>query len=412
MNARPQPDLFSGGVRMMAEEAVDLTVASLLTYGPRHRVWVVAWSGGKDSTATLVLLVRLIEEGRVPRPERLVVLYADTRQELPPLQAAVHAIMAQLATRDWIDVETVRAPMDRRFLVYILGRGVPPPNNRTFRWCTRQIKVDPMVDALEARLAAIDGSVLVITGVRLGESDQRDGRIVASCSRDDGECGQGWYQHALPGAKGMRGRTFTLAPLLHWRVCLVWDLLKVYAPRPEFGGWATAMLADAYGGDEAEEVNARTGCICCQLVDEDLALRNVIAMPAWRHMAPLLGLRAIYRRLRQDDSLRLKKTGLTAEGTIATGKNKQRKGPLTFEARLWALGEVLRIQGQVNRDAAATGRPGVDILDADEEDRIRALIAAGTWPQGWEGDEPTADTPMDAVFPDGSVQALLFGGSV
>ena len=189
------------------------------------------------------------------------------------------------------------------------------------------------------------------------------------------------------------------------------DLLKVYAPRPEFGGWATAMLADAYGGDEAEEQNARTGCICCQLVDEDLALRNVIAMPAWDHMAPLLGLRAVYRRLRQDDSLRLKKTGLTAAGAIATGKNKQRKGPLTFEARLRALGEVLRIQRDVNREAAALGRPGVDILDADEEDRIRELIAAGTWPQGWEGDEPTADTPMDAVFPDGSVQALLFGAS-
>ena len=403
------PDLFSGGVRMVASEAVDLTAQSLQAYGPQHRHWAVAWSGGKDSTAVLTLLIRLIDEGRIPQPERLYVLYADTRMELPPLQAAVAAIIAQLRARNWIEVEVVRAPMDKRFLVYMLGRGVPPPNNTTFRWCTRQIKVDPMTAAIEARLAGLDGSVLVITGVRQGESAMRDRRIEMSCGKDGGECGQGWYQQILPEAKGVRGRIATLAPLLHWRVCHVWDWLKVFAPRPEFGGWATSILADAYGGDEAEEINARTGCMGCPLASRDAALSAVVAMLAWDHMVPLLGLRAIYRRLREDDSFRLKKTGLTADGGIATGKNKQRKGPLTFEARLWALREVLAIQSAVNRAAAALGRPGVDMLDADEEARIRELIAAGTWPKGWDGDEPTADTPMDTVTRDGSVQFLLPG---
>jgi DNA sulfur modification protein DndC len=45
------------------------------------------------------------------------------------------------------------APLDKRFLVYILGRGVPPPNNNTLRWCTRQIKVDPMAAELSERAA-------------------------------------------------------------------------------------------------------------------------------------------------------------------------------------------------------------------------------------------------------------------
>ena len=93
------------------------------------------------------------------------------------------------------------------------------------------------------------------------------------------------------------------------------------------------------------------------------------------------------------------------------GKNKQRKGPLTMEARLWALGRVLELQAECNASALRLGRPGVDILDAGEEARIRELIAAGTWPNGWEGDEPTADTPLDAVFRDGSVQPLLFGAA-
>jgi DNA sulfur modification protein DndC len=403
-----QSDLFAGGVRMVAEEAVDLTVESILAYGSFHDIWAVAWSGGKDSTATLTLLVRLIEEGRVPKPKVLWVFIADTRLELPPLWASAQAIIRQLQERDWIKVEVVTAPLDKRFMVYILGRGVPPPNNNTFRWCTRQIKVDPMSAAIEARISEIDGEVLMITGVRQGESAVRDRRIEMSCSKDGAECGQGWYQLALPEAKGIKGRIATLAPILHWRVCLVWDWLKIYAPMATFGGWATAILADAYGGDEAEEINARTGCMGCPLASKDLALAAVVAMPAWSHLAPLLGLKIIWRRLREPD-MRLKKTGLTDDGQIAEGKNKQRMGPLTFKARLWALTQVLDIQRECNEAAAALARPGINILNAEEEGRIRELIALETWPDGWDGDEPTADTPLDAVFRDGTVQPLLFG---
>jgi len=206
-------NLFSGGARMVHEEAVDLTLASLRAYWPLHRHVAVAWSGGKDSTATLTLLIHLIDAGELPQPECLYVFYADTRQELPPIQIAAEQIMAKLRLRNWIKVIVVRAPTDKRFMVYILGRGVPPPNNNTLRWCTRQIKVEPMGDALSAEIAALPGTALMITGVREGESAVRDGRIKMSCSKDGAECGQGWYQQVLPEAKGIRGRVATLAPL-------------------------------------------------------------------------------------------------------------------------------------------------------------------------------------------------------
>lgn len=404
-----QADLFAGGSRMVAEEAVDLTIRSLEAYAYQHDHWAVAWSGGKDSTATLTLLVNLIEEGRLRRPERLHVFYADTRQELPPLQAAAVAIIERLEQRDWITVETVMAPLDKRFMVYMLGRGVPPPNNNTLRWCTRQIKVDPMAAAVEAALAGVDGSVLMITGVRQGESAVRDRRIEMSCSKDGGECGQGWYQQVLPNAKGIRGRIATLAPLLHWRVCHVWDWLKVFAPRPEFGAWPTAMLADAYGGDEAEEINARTGCIGCPLASKEQALEAILAMPHWAHLAPLRKLKPLYRDLRRPEN-RLRKAGAEylRDGSLAA--NPQRMGPLTLAARRGALAVVMEVQEACNRAATALGRPGVDILNAVEEARIRELIAAGTWPDGWEGTEPRADTPLDLVFQDGTVQPLLIGG--
>ncbi|RUU13803.1 phosphoadenosine phosphosulfate reductase, partial [Mesorhizobium sp. M6A.T.Ca.TU.002.02.2.1] len=333
------------------------------------------------------------------------VFYADTRQELPPLAIAAERIMAQLAARG-IRCEVVRAPLDKRFLVYILGRGVPPPNNNTLRWCTRQIKIDPMAEALEQRLGELDGKILMITGVRQGESAIRDDRIAMSCGKDGAECGQGWYQEVLPNAKGIRGRIATLAPLLHWRVCNVWDWLRIYAPMAEYGGWATAAIADAYGGDEATEINARTGCAGCPLASKDLALDTIVASSAWSHLAPLKGLKPLYRELREPRH-RIRKAGLERlkDGSVAA--NPQRMGPLTFAARLIGLERVLAIQAECNAGAAKLGRPLLDILNDEEEARIRELIAAETWPNGWDGDEPAADMPMDSYFSDGSVQPLL-----
>lgn len=400
-------NLFARGARMVHEEAVELTIASYRTYWDRARHYAVAWSGGKDSTATLTLLIHLIDVGEIAQPECLHVFYADTRLEMGPIQAAALALIERLKQRNWIMVHMVCAPMDKRFMVYMLGRGVPPPNNNTLRWCTRQIKVDPMTAALEEAVAGLDGEALMITGVRLGESAVRDGRIRMSCSKDGGECGQGWFQEVLPNAKGIRGRVATLAPMIHWGVCIIWDWLKVYAPQPEFGGWPTAILADAYGGDDAVEKNARTGCIECPLAEDDTAMQNIVAMSAWAHHAPLRRLKSIYRRLREP-AMRIRKAGSETlkDGSLAA--NPQRMGPLTFEARLWALSEILAIQAEVNDAAMALGRPGIDILNAEEEARIRELIERKTWPNGWTGDEPPAAAWLDTVYQDGSVQPILF----
>jgi len=380
-------------------DALELTAMSLREYGERHKHWVIAYSGGKDSTATVTAVDWLIAQGRVPMPKSMTILYADTRMELPPLQASATAVLARLAARG-ATVKTVLPELDKRMLVYILGRGVPPPKNR-FRWCTRQLKIDPMVETQQA-LIREHGEILLLTGVRVGESAARDQRIAISCGKDGSECGQGWYQaQEFPGLN-------KLAPLLHWRVCNVWDWLRVYAPMRAYGGWATAMLADAYGGDEAEEANARTGCVGCPLAARDKALEAVVALPAWSYLAPLLGLRPVYRDLRLAKN-RLRQPGgeRRKDGTLVP--NQQRMGPITLPARLEALVRILAIQAACNVEADRLGRPHVDLLNAEEEARIRELIEAGTWPQKWTGDEPTADMPLDAVFSDGSVQPLLIG---
>ena len=395
-------DNFAGGGgastgHAVWSDGVELTLQSLLAYWGNHQHFAIAWSGGKDSTALLTILIHLIDAGYLPQPDVLHVFYADTRQELPPIQMAAEQIMERLRLRNWIQVHVVCAPLDKRFMVYILGRGVPPPNNNTLRWCTRQIKVEPMAAALAEVVADLPGTALMLTGVREGESAIRDGRIAMSCSKDGAECGQGWYQQVLPDAKGIKGRIATLAPLLHWRVCAIWDWLKIYAPMPEFGRWPTQILADAYGGDDATEINARTGCIGCPLAQEDTALKTVIAMPHWAHLAPLMELKPLYRWMRKPQQ-RLRKRGVERLKDGSIGKNPQRMGPLTLEARAEALEKVLDIQR----------RAGIDLINAEEEARIRELIAARTFPDRWEGDEPRADMWLDAVYGDGSVQPILF----
>lgn len=385
--------------RMQMTDSIRLTAESLRVHGSTYDDWVFAWSGGKDSTTCLTLVLYLIETGQVPKPETITVLYADTRQEILPLWHCAAEIRTELGFRS-IDSRVVLPPLDKRMWVYILGRGVPPPNNNTLRYCTRQIKIEPMAEEVRKLAQARGRKVLVITGVRLGESAARDNRIALSCSTNGAECGQGYFQQSLEGANAD-----TLAPIVHWRVCHVWEWLKHWAPQAEFGDWSTALLADAYGGDEAQEINARTGCVCCPLASRDSALDAVIKLPRWDYLAPLKKIRGVYDDLRLPRN-RLRKPGgeRLKDGTLC--KNQQRMGPLTMAARLEALDRVLTIQAEVNTTAA--GRPSVDHLDAQEESRIRDLIGANTWPDGWAGTEPTGDVLLPGYHADGSVQNLLW----
>ncbi len=400
-------------------ESIQMMIDSLNQYGPRHRHWALAWSGGKDSTSLVTMLVWLLETGKVARPESLTICYADTRMELLPLWISACQIREELAERGHV-VREVMAPLDKRFWVYILGRGVPPPNNTTLRWCTEQIKIKPMAAALETvaiehglgRMvtgkqgqAVYEGfgeeKLLVLTGVRQGESAVRDGRIVASCSKNGSECGQGWYQQSLPTAL-----CDTLAPLLHFRVCHVWEWLKHWAPQPEHGDWSTELLADAYGGDEAEEINARTGCVGCPLAELDSALDAILKLERWRYLCPLKKIRPIHRMLRTPP-MRLRKAGGETRKDGSLVANQQRMGPLTFEARRKALAELLAIQDEVNASADKAGRPHVDFLNAIEVARIEEMIASGTWPEKWTGDEPNAAEWLEPFFEDGSSQPFL-----
>ena len=379
------------------QRSLELTIESMNTYGPLYQHWAVAYSGGKDSTATVTLIAWLIATGQIQAPKSLTVLYADTRMELPPLHATAMTILNELEQRG-IKTHIVLPELDDRFFVYLFGRGVPAPKNR-FRWCTPQLKVEPMEKAL-ARVRQERGEkFLMITGVREGESAARDGRISLSCSKDGAECGQGWFQVSTP-----ESVADTLAPLLQWRVCHVWDWLTFHAPSH---GFSTQMIAEVYGGNEKEEINARTGCVGCNLASRDTALDTVLRLPHWRYLEPLKRLRPLYQELVKPQ-YRLRKNGeLNKNGRLSS--NPMRMGPYTMEARRYGLAQVLDIQEQVNHVAQEQGRPTIDLINEEEDARILELIGANTWPDRWTGNEPRADLIIPQIITQELTQTVWVG---
>ena len=266
------PSLFESE-RLSLPKAIELSVESLRHYGEIYKHWSISFSGGKDSTATVTLIAHLIETGQIPRPESLTVLYADTRQELPPLHNAALEILAALRQRGF-ETRVLLPALDHRYFVYMLGRGVPPPSN-TFRWCTPKLKVMSMERELGGAAAGAGREVFGADG----RPDWRE-----RCPRPKNR------PELYPRRRRMRaglvsavefdsycryaGPNCTLAGL---------SRLGLAACKPTLS-WAfpTFEIAKIYGqdvNDGEEPLNARTGCIGCPLVQQDAALDRAGARP-------------------------------------------------------------------------------------------------------------------------------------
>lgn len=376
-----QLTLWGSGYTM--EDSIDITVASLRAYGADYDHWAIAFSGGKDSTTAATVTAYAIAEGLVPAPKSLLILMSDTGMELPPLVHQAGIILAEMQARGH-QVKVVGPDIGHRFFNYMFGRGVPPPG-AMFRWCTGQLKITPQMSAVSAMAAQYGQKLLVITGVRRGESAERDARIEAVCSRTDGECGLGMWlapTEAAPYA--------TLAPLLHWRVCHIWDWLSFCEHRH---GFSTRRLAHIYGEEER-----RTGCIACPVASRDEALECMLRLPDWQHAAPLLELRGLWDEMRSHRWRKRKQGERDASGQVRTGRRgaAMRFGPLTMEARAHFLERALDIQI----------RAGHEMITAEDLDYIHGCWAANVWPSKWTGDEVDGTALVDQIYAD-ATQPIL-----
>ena len=136
--------------------------------------WIVGFSGGKDSTLLLHLVVELLLSLPPDRRRRPVhVLSNDTRVESPVYQAHVDDVLARIkAGVDALDVpvDVVRTgpEVSASFWFNLLGKGYPAPN-RNFRWCTDRMKIQPTSRFIRS-LAPTSGEVVLLLVVRLAKS--------------------------------------------------------------------------------------------------------------------------------------------------------------------------------------------------------------------------------------------------
>ena len=110
--------------------------------------WIVAYSGGKDSTLLLHLAWEIAAS--VPSRERCRPIYVvsnDTLVESPlvirHLRKSLTVIRDASRNAGLPITTTVTEPcIDQTFWVNVIGRGYIPPT-RNFRWCTDRMKIAP-----------------------------------------------------------------------------------------------------------------------------------------------------------------------------------------------------------------------------------------------------------------------------
>ncbi len=90
------------------------------------------------------------------RKKPISILCTDTRVEIPAISEMVESTLARMHKFSQqnglnIEVNLLKPPPEQSFWVNIIGRGYPPPN-RTFRWCTQRLKIDPVTAFVNQRI--------------------------------------------------------------------------------------------------------------------------------------------------------------------------------------------------------------------------------------------------------------------
>ena len=143
--------------------------------------WVIGYSGGKDSTATLQLTWLALWE--LP-PEKLTkvvhVINTDTMVESPVIEKWVSKslkMMDEASKMVESKVETLfvthrlTPEADNTFWVNFIGRGYPFPRKK-LRWCTDRLKIQPVNKFVKDKIAE-HGEIILVLGTRKAESANR-----------------------------------------------------------------------------------------------------------------------------------------------------------------------------------------------------------------------------------------------
>lgn len=298
--------------------------------------WVIGYSGGKDSTATLQLVwLSLLALPKEKRKKKVHIINTDTMVESPVIEKWVTkslAIMEESAKRDELPFVPHRLTPDlnNTFWVNFIGRGYPFPRKK-LRWCTDRLKIQPVNNFVKSAIAEY-GEIIMVLGTRKAES-QRRARTMAYYEKK--------RVRELLSPNPTMANELVFSPLEEWNDNDVWVFLMQYK-NP--WGYSNQELLTLYRGATADnecpmmvEKNlpscgkSRFGCWVCTMVEKDKSMEAMIANDdekAW--MTPLLEFR---NRFGDEEHDRERRSFKKMQGYLQGSYGKLHHGPYKKEIR-------------------------------------------------------------------------------
>lgn len=315
-----------------------------------NKPWLIGYSGGKDSTLLLYLVFEVVSE--LPENMRTKKIYAvtsDTMVENPIIKKYMHnssELINKCSASKKLNIEgkIIYPDTDQTFWSRIIGNGYPTPEPPGFRWCTDRLKIKPM-NRFVNEVIDNDGEVIILLGVRKGESELRKRNI--SKREIEGKL-------LIPHADIRHAYVFN--PLTEIPNDIVWKfLLKNNGMTP--WGIDTKFLFSLYQGEDFSEEqsfiaevdetkvastgNSRFGCWCCTIVKQDKSLNSFIEKGS-KELIPLRKFRHFLFGIREDRKYRENKRANGTYYTTSTGE--EGLGPFTLEGRYLILKNLLKLQ--------------------------------------------------------------------
>lgn len=310
-------------------------------YKKRHRYpWIVAYSGGKDSTLLLQLVFEMLL--KLPHEDRrrhVHVVGNDTLVESPlvisHLRESIKGIR-HFSEKVGLPVHTVitKPDIDQTFWVNVIGRGYVPPS-RNFRWCTDRMKILPTSNYI-VKSVSENGKAILLIGARKSESATRR----RSLEKHHGN--KRLSKH--PSLKNCS----MFSPISELETDEVWMILL--QSRPPWGGnhrRLVTLYRNARGNGECPLVlskedapscgssSPRFGCWTCTVVPKDRSMSGLIDA-GFEQFEPLMNFRDWLQDIRNDNRRRMK---IRRDGTVRYNEEgKAIYGPFKIGTRR----EILR----------------------------------------------------------------------
>lgn len=336
--------------------------------------WVVGYSGGKDSTATLQLVwLALAGLGPEQRHKPVHVISTDTLVENPIVAAWVTRsldVMSAAAADQGLPLQAHRLTPDVKdtFWVSLIGKGYPAPRPK-FRWCTERMKIKPS-NAFIREVVRDNGEAILVLGIRKAESQAR-ARAMARAA------GGRLRDQLSPNAS--LPNSLVYSPVEDWSNDDVWTFLMQV---PNAWGFDNKDLLTMYqGASEDGECplvvdtstpscgDSRFGCWTCTLVDKDKSMHAMIQNDEEKEwMLPLLQLR---NELDVGDDRHLRDFRRMT-GRVQLFNDRLIHGPYTQEARANWLRKLLSAQRWIRENSPAAMRD-LEIITRGELEEIRRI---------------------------------------